>query len=244
MWKKWMFWLGCINLMLAAELVAQEKPLGKINFLIGDKGDITVKHKDQQKWQDAGLFSQIWHEDQLRTQSESRCEVKLGDGTVVRIGENSSFEFNGSQKSQNSWFHSALNWGKVWVNIGRPLQSAERFEIKAPSAVCAVRGTVYAIEADSTTRISVLQGAVDVGPQKSTTPDVPPQSPSLQPYPVPGPTRVAGPFEVSLDQWIRIVAGFQIEIRPDLKYHTQPLSKNEKSDWIEWNEARDQINPR
>jgi hypothetical protein len=244
MWKKWVGIWGCVSVILAGGTSAQEKSLGKISFLIGDKGDVTVKHKNQHNWQEAGLFGQIWTEDQLQTKTESRCEVKLGDGSIVRIGENSSFEFSGNQNSANSWFRSVLNWGKVWVQIGRTLQPSEQFEIKAPSAVCAVRGTIYAIEADSTTRISVIQGAVDVGPQPAAAPNAPPPSLTLKPQEVPGPTRVAGPFEVSLDQWVRIVAGFQIEIRRDLKYHTQPISKNQKSDWIEWNEARDQNNLR
>lgn len=244
MWTKWFILLIGISLIWTGNALTQEKPVGEISFLIGDKGDVTVKHKNRQHWHEARLYSEIWQEDQLQTQTESRCEVKLSDGSTIRIGEDSSFQFDEERTAESSWFHSVLKWGKVWVDIGRNLLPSERFEIQAPSAVCAVRGTIYAVEADSTTRISVFKGAVDVGPRQAATTKPYPQSRSMKPREVPGPTQVAGPFEVSLDQWIRIVAGFQIEIRPDLKYHKQPLSQTQKSDWVRWNQARDQLKSR
>jgi hypothetical protein len=92
----------------------------------------------------------------------------------------------------------------------------------------------------------VYQGSVDVGPLWATQSDTshPKQQKIFQPpHEVPGPTQVPGPFEVSLDQWVRIVAGQQIEVRADGKYHKSKINEqiDQEDEWVRWNRQRDGI---
>lgn len=225
--------------------IAGEESVGNVTFMIGDRGDVRVQHKNQKAWNQARLYAKVLNGDLMKTQPESRCEIKLKDGSVIRIGERSSFAFrNMKTKDKGRFFDSFLNFGKIWVNVRTALLPTDQFHIQAPAAVCAVRGTVYGIEADSTTRISVYEGAVDVGPNDNKqTNSLKTGAKILQPQEVSGPSEVPGPFEVTLDQWIRIVAGFQVEIRRNGTYAKTPLKTvaNAQSDWQRWNKERDQI---
>jgi hypothetical protein len=48
---------------------------------------------------------------------------------------------------------------------------------------------------------------------------------------------------VSLDQWVRIVAGQQIEVRADGKYYKSKIDNqiDQKDDWVAWNRQRDGV---
>ncbi len=216
--------------------------IGAITFVLGKSGEVRVLRVKQDLWMPAKTKTPIHVGDKLNTQAESRCEVKLTDGSVIRLGENSTFDFEKSLVSRNKRsFDASLSQGKIWANIVS-LVWGEKFEIKSPTAVCAIRGTIYGIEADSTTRVSVYDGQVDVGPtqalrdqlQQTPRPAGPPQQ-------IPGPTQVPGPYQVSLEQWVRLVKGYQLEVRPNGRYAQSPINqqRNLQNDWVQWNLARD-----
>ena len=222
----------------------QAKRIGEITFILGRAGEVQLKHQGNAPWQNARLRMDVRSADVIRTQAESRCEVKLDDGSVVRIGEKSEFEFSQAAVSKASKKVSAqLKRGKVWSNITRLRSKKEGFQIKTPTAVCAVRGTIYRIDADSTTKCLVYDGEVDVGPTSFW--NVPSQrqrqSKSLKPVEVPGPHEIPPPFEVTLEEWVRIVRGYQIIVRPDGKYAKSRFDEAEdaKLDWVHWNKQRD-----
>lgn len=231
---------GFLALSLAPAPPPEE--LGKITFVLGRPGEVRVLHVNDDLWRPAKTKMPVYLGDKINTQAESRCEVKLSDGSIIRIGENSQFDFEKSlvtSKKRN--FDAALAHGKIWANIVS-LVWGERFEIKSPTAVCAIRGTVYSFEADSTTRVAVYHGQVDVGPtqalreQLQTAP-----RPAGPPQQIPGPTQVPGPYQVSLEQWVRLVQGYQIEIRANGRYAQTPIDqqRNQQNDWVQWNLTRD-----
>ena len=235
--------------------------LGKINFLLGKAGEVRVQQTQNNDWIPATLENMarmvmafdawipatlqmpVREGDKIKTQTESRCEIKLSDGSLIRIGEKSLFDFETSRVAKDGrQFNAAVSYGKIWANILSLFGTKEKFEIKSPTAVCAIRGTVYSIAADSTTRVAVYDGQVDVGPttnlrdrlQQAPRPGAPQQ--------VPGPTRVPGPYQVTLDQWVRLVEGYQMEIRNDGRYAQTPINTalQQRDDWVQWNLARDQ----
>jgi hypothetical protein len=62
------------------------------------------------------------------------------------------------------------------------------------------------------------------------------------PRQVQAPTQVAGPRQVSMQQWFEIVkAQQQIVVRPDGSYARSDfnLQEDEKLDWVQWNKKRD-----
>lgn len=220
---------------------AQQDSMGKINFLLGKPDDVNILHCQETKWSNAKLFSQVFNGDQIKTKAESRCEIKLNDQSLIRIGEKTAFTLN--KDNLNEKFNSEIKKGRLWANI-RKLNKKRKFQLRTPTAVCSIRGTIYRVDADSSTKILVYEGAVDVGPLSATGTDstAPREKKMYQPpHEVPGPTQVPGPFEVTLDQWVQIVAGYQIEVRADGKYHKSKIndSIDGQDDWVKWNLERD-----
>ncbi|MFZ5516718.1 MAG: FecR family protein [Candidatus Zhuqueibacterota bacterium] len=229
-----------LTLLITGNVASQQDSLGKITFILGDEGDVTILHADQQEWVNAKLYQPVFNGDQIMTRAESRCEIKLNDKSLIRIGENSSIILS---KTNLTNLNSEVTTGRVWANI-KTLKKKSSFEMRTPTAVCSIRGTIYRVDADSSTKVLVYEGAVDVGPLTSAHKDsaAPKEQKIYQPpHEVPGPTQVPGPFQVSLDQWVRIVAGYQIEVRQDGKYYQSKINSaiDTQDDWVKWNLERD-----
>lgn len=217
--------------------------IGKINFLLGKEGEVTIRHLNETKWMAAKFKMDILKGDQLRTAAESRCEVKLNDGSIIRIGENSVFDFAQSNLTKSARQVDAnLKKGRLWANVTKSTGTGNKFEVKSPTAVCAIRGTIYRMDADSTTRVGVYEGKVDVGPTSDLRQQLQQQSRPGAPVQVPGPTQIPGPFQVSLEQWVQLVQGYQIEVRNNGRYAKSKIDsvKEAGSDWVQWNKERDE----
>lgn len=229
------------TLLISGFVSSQQDSMGKINFILGDKGDVNILHANQKKWIDAELYKNVFNGDQLKTKAESRCELKLNDQSLIRIGENTSFTL--TEDNLDNKFNSEIKKGRLWANI-KKLNKKSKFELRTPTAVCSIRGTIYRVDADSSTKILVYEGAVDVGPLTAANKDTTaPQEQKIYqpPHEIPGPTQIPGPFEVTLDQWVQIVAGYQIEVRQDGKYHKSKINESidGQDDWVQWNLERD-----
>lgn len=216
--------------------------IGRINFMLGGAGDVAIRHLNDTRWIAARFKMDIFKGDQLRTVAESRCEVKLSDGSIIRIGENSVFDFGETNLSKYSrQVDASLKKGKIWANVTKSFAAANKFEVKSPTAVCAIRGTIYRMDTDSTTRVGVYEGKVDVGPTTDLRQQLQQQSRPGAPQQVPGPTQIPGPFQVSLEQWVQLVQGYQLEVRANGRYAKTQIDsvKESRSDWVRWNKERD-----
>ena len=131
--------------------------------------------------------------------------------------------------------HNTL--GNVWVNMQK-ISRKRSFEMSSPTAVAAIRGTVFQMqtESDSSTQVRVFDGKVDVGPsaalKKRLDADKPEETPPQpgDPNEVPGPQEIPGPYEVSLEQWHAIVAGQMISVRSDGKFASEDFDVDEAAD--------------
>ncbi len=219
---------------------------GRITFIMGGPGDIQLKRVGQDRWTNARIYQPVVSGDQIQTRSEARCEIRMRDYSIIRVGENSRLTISDQQeKSQRK---SVLSFGKIWMNI-KKLAQRQTFYVQTPTAVCSIRGTIFRVETDSTTKVGVYDGIVDVGPQSMLTNESgpamqQPQTRSLKPQVVPGPHEIPPPFEVTLDQWVQIVKGYQIEIRADGKYAKTKIDSmaDAQQDWVKWNTMRDEMN--
>ncbi|MDZ7337085.1 MAG: FecR domain-containing protein [candidate division KSB1 bacterium] len=231
-----------LPLIWALEVPAQPAKIGTITFLVGGTNDVMVRHRDSTTWVPAKLKMDLFEGDVVRTAKESRVEVTLLDKSLLRIGEQSEFVLTTATLTKKSRkVQSELSKGKLWVNITEA-SGSRNFQVKAPTAVCAVRGTIYRVEADSTTTVLVYDGAVDIGPlSKLERTEQKPTPRSLEPRQIPGPYEVPPPYQVTLEEWIRIVRGFQVTVRPDGKYHKRRFNEAEDArlEWVRWNKERD-----
>jgi hypothetical protein len=237
----WLF----LSLILAPLLTAQAqaaKTIGSFTFILGGPQDVQIRTRGSAVWSAAKLGLGVKDGDAVKTQKESRCEIKLLDASVIRIGEVSDFEFTQANISAvQRKVKAELKSGQVYVNLNTQTSAASSFQIKAPTAVCAVRGTIYRVDGDSTTQCTVYDGTVQVGPAQLWGQPIKRSGGSLQPFQVPGPTQIPGPYEVSLDQWVQIVKGFQIRVRADGKYNKSQFdqTKDAQLDWVKWNKEMD-----
>ncbi len=99
--------------------------------------------------------------DQVRTRARSRAEIRLGDGVLVRLKENTTFKLE-RIKSKKEALHVSLRLlkGKILLKVGR-LGGGSRVRVRTPTAVAAVRGTTFVVDAQAAkTEIKVLEGTV------------------------------------------------------------------------------------
>ena len=160
--------VGCgilIGLLSMASQAAEKEPMGSVTFLLRDvPEDISIQRADETEWSDAELDSCTYEKDKIRTEEESRCEVTLTDQKILRIGEKTLFEL---VREPDGKAKADVKSGKVWMNI-RSLVEKEKFEVQTPTAVAAIRGTVYRLSCDAShSSYWVYEGSVGVTPLKA-----------------------------------------------------------------------------
>lgn len=239
-----------VILVIFSFVQAGREPVGKITFPLNR---VFVLPAGSSSLQMAYFNMDVFAGDKIETKKESRCEITLKNGDVVRIDENSIYtleEIVVGEKTVKA--ESFLSVGKLWSTVRKIFAKDDYFKVKSPSAVIAVRGTIYRVnvEKDSTTQVRVYDGEVEVTPRAPSmgmkekgTPEVAPQR-EWPPKEVPKPGEVAGPQEVSLEKWLEIVkAQQQLIVRPDGSFQKSEFDPEEdaKSDWVQWNKKRDEL---
>jgi len=207
--------------------------LAVLNFFVGE---VQVRH-DRGPWRKAELGRKLARGDWVRTGKESRAELLLPDSSVVRLGERTIFQLRSLKGTKRS---TRLLRGRLWNNI-RKLKA--EYEVASPTAVAAVRGTVFRLSVfeDSTTTVWVYKGRVGVRP--------PPKPPWTRPGPrreVEGPKEIPPPVhEVGVERWRKIVAEILVREREMMTVRrdgSAPFSPEEEvEEWVRWNRERDKI---
>ncbi|RMG67508.1 MAG: hypothetical protein D6715_04560 [Calditrichaeota bacterium] len=223
-------------------------PVGKITFPLNR---VFVIRPGQDRPLMATFNMDVYPGDKVETKKESRCEITFLNGHVVRLDENSIYTLEQVEISEKrTRVESGLSLGRLWSNIRKIFSKEDYFRVKSPTAVVAVRGTIYRVNAnpDSSTEVYVYQGEVAVSPAKAG-----PGQPQgggggpkrlQKPSQVAPPTQVQGPTEVSLETWFEIVkAQQQIIVRPDGSYQKASFdpAKDATLDWVQWNKERDAL---
>ena len=218
----------CFGLLMSAGIVFAG-PIGKISYVEGD-AFLVDKGKEKQ----LKVNQKIDLGDQIRTGVESVCEVTYSKGSVIRIGEKSDVTLSGTEVASNL----NVNQGKVWANVQK--MTSGQFRVTTPVATAAVRGTVFRVDAaqDSSSTVALYEGKVDVGPADTTK--IKPEAPAAGGWGPP--VEVPGPYEVSMETWIHINPGTEINVRWGGKFATKDISAQQDSQdkWIAFNKKRDE----
>lgn len=99
--------------------------------------------------------------DEVRTHARSRAEVHLGDGTLVRLKEKTIFRLE-RLETKKGILTVALRLlkGKILLKVAK-LGSGSRLRVRTPTAIAAVRGTMFVVDAQAAkTEVRVLEGTV------------------------------------------------------------------------------------
>jgi len=109
--------------------------------------------------------------DEIRSQAGT-ATIELADGSVVRISPHSRLAFNRLTQYGKSGMVDTrlrLNQGEIETQVKPVIDGGSRFEIETPSAVAAVRGTMFTVRtAPGMTDLRVTEGEVSFGPPGQT----------------------------------------------------------------------------
>jgi hypothetical protein len=145
-------------------LFAQNSNKATVKFVIGN---VELQKNNQISWIKLGLKNNLYEGDRIKTAANSRVELNIPDGSVLKINENTVFdikelktpEFDGEDKM------SFTLWsGKLWAGFKKIFSDRQERVIKSPSAVVAIRGTTIEMEVDirQKTTVRVIEGSVSV----------------------------------------------------------------------------------
>jgi hypothetical protein len=140
---------------------------GLVTFV---KGDVQINLEKKSGWETLSLNDTITQGNWIRTGIESAAEISFGNDFSVFLRPNTTIEILAARRKGALYllYQLFLETGKSIYRIKQVTGRESRTEIQTPSAVAAPRGTEFraAVDAVSTTRFEVLDGALGVKSEK------------------------------------------------------------------------------
>ena len=139
--KKQCFILGL--LLCASPVIAAEPPIGEVFRLRGEMLIDGNRFKGE-----AGPGQKLYQGDTLVTLAQSKAELKMIDGTLIRLSEKSRFQldqyqFNAAQSSRNVSLRQVKGYFRVLMGKLSQARAKNRFEVGTRLAVIGVKGTDF-----------------------------------------------------------------------------------------------------
>ncbi len=220
---------------------------GVVTYL---EGQVQSKKSGDLQWSPARPNQILNEKDQVRVLAESRAELILDSQSVLRLSENTLLILHRLEEetaSQKETTRMNLSLGKLWTRAAKLFNPASRLEVRTPTAIAGVQGTVYQVNVidERSTNIQVFEGTVQVyNPFPPTkAPAAGRALPAGEPQEVKGPYEVPGPTVVSREEWTRIVLRQFQQITVTDRDISRPASfdmnQERQSEWVRWNEERD-----
>ena len=222
---------GILLLLLAPSLA-----LAAVGKVVKLDGAATRTASDGKK-EDLKPDAAIELKDVIEVAPKGLLKLELTDGSVIALDEKSRLEiteadFKGMEVSS---FSATLSAGKLWTKV-KKLMGESKYEVKTQRAVAGVRGTIFRIDADTLVKaakgrkadvVRVVEGVVGVSPSKEVAAKSRASAPKANAKApvavngVTGPrTQVAGPTEISADEWekkfVELQKNTQIAVGIDL----------------------------
>ncbi len=151
-----LFCLMAQSLFIVSRLASAKAVSGRVELRRGGQGAFSP----------VTLGETVKTGDELQTGSDGRAEFAWADGTRWKLEPSTHLSI--TRAASNSWRKTEqtqfkLDAGKVFVRVVKTLAPGSSFQIETPSAVAAVRGTVWSIEVNGgQTRVGVYKGFVEV----------------------------------------------------------------------------------
>ena len=237
-----------ILVFFVSDINTAGKQFGKISLPLGK---VEVQATGVEAWETAKPNRPVFEGDVIRTAPKSRAEITLQGGGKMRIGENSELELTAANvKPMAKNFSANLKKGNIFVSAKAVFGEKKSVSVRTPTAVAAIRGTKYRAKAgDDESEVLVYDGKVDVNAAKNIIDERQEKRKSLAPGGASGKpkftlgpvTEVSGPYEVTLEDWISLVEGMQINVPKDGKYHMFKFdqAKDGDLDFVQWNNELD-----
>lgn len=129
-------------------------------------GSVKIRRGESGSWTDAKLRTPLREKDAIRTFVESEVELETSEGSIMKVGENSTLEMAKLQAlgDVQSTKVRVLN-GTVVSNIKKLVNTRSSFDFETPTALASIRGTIVGLDVTGDrTRIKVYEGRVLVIP--------------------------------------------------------------------------------
>jgi hypothetical protein len=138
----------------------------KVKFLIND-----VKYKvdlQQEQWAPLKLNDLVPEKSVVRCGNDSRCELLLSDGSVIKILANSMLQVKSVQKDDNPNTSIFTLLGNFFFKVKKGVLG--EFQVRSPNSVIAVRGTEFLVKNESKkSEVWVQSGTVNFSDKNMTT---------------------------------------------------------------------------
>jgi hypothetical protein len=235
-------------LLGAAALAAAPaaSPAGSVTFVAGE-----ATRSAAGKAQKLAVGTAVFQGDVLETQRRTRLEVKLADGSVLRLGPSSRAAVQAAafgKTVEERKVSAKLLVGKVWANVAKAVGGEQRFEVQTENAVAGVRGTTFRVDAatDASVVVKVYSGTVAVASGPIPRPEHQGEGRTEVAKDKPARRQIAGPQQVTREQWEKIVTSM-MEVRvSSAGVPSEPeafaLATEGQDEWEEWNRGRDAAN--
>ncbi len=161
---------------------------------------------------------------------------------MLRLGPVSRVELDAAAfgaSADDRKVSAKLRVGNVWANVTKALGGEARFEVRTENAVAGVRGTTFRVDAqkDKSVVVRVYSGTVAVAAGAIPRPEHQGTAPAGKKER----RQVAGPTEVTREQWERIVTNMmQVKVAADgTPSEPEKFALAEADEWETWNRERD-----
>jgi hypothetical protein len=135
-------------------------------------GSVKIRKGSSVSWKDAKPQMPIREKDAVRTFVESQAEIVLGDGSVLRMDENTTMELPTLSKQGGGVQTTkvAILSGTLLSNVKKLVNTGSKFEFETPTATASIRGTKVGFEVSGEkTAIKVFEGEVMVTPRGASS---------------------------------------------------------------------------
>jgi phage tail protein X len=220
---------------------------GVITYL---EGQVQVKKSGETQWAPGRPNMILGENDQIKVLARSRAELILDNQSVLRLSENTVLTIQKLEEEKTTGKENTrmrISLGRVWVKVSKFFNPASRSDMKTPTVIAGVQGTIYqlSVAGDQSTTIQVYEGAVNVyNPFPKVLPTAPGAPTQVEkPREIAGPQEVKGPTTVSREEWTQIVLHQFQQITVTGREVPQPVpfspGRERENAWVQWNEERD-----
>ncbi|TBR21024.1 hypothetical protein EPO15_11315 [bacterium] len=143
------------TLLLAAQLAVLALPAAARDaVLVKASGKVWVKAEGTEKYLSVKEGAQLLYGDSVRVGKRSIAQLSLGEKAAVLVREDSEFLIGGTAEQTELDF----SFGEFLVGLRQKLGLRQSFRVRTPTAVAAIRGTLFWGKADKKTKSTTYAG--------------------------------------------------------------------------------------
>ncbi len=213
--SKWILSVFVVGLAVFLLGARSADKIGKVTVVNG--GVYEIENKDKK----VKVGKPVFLGDEYKTTAGSVLEITYLNGSVIRLNENGQLKLEGSLTEAKP----VVVKGELWSNVKKLNQAKATFDVKTQVATAAVRGTQFNVTVasnDSSMEVKLFSGKVELMPSSLVRKEI------------------AGPQEVTLEQWVAIEPGQLVKMNWDGTFIKEKIP-TELSDWVKKNLALDSL---